>query len=186
MAEWVATGIAGSALIVSMGAVWYARKSANEAAKLAQIEDARRRDELEIRHTALAPGIPNGIFAEVEPSSLGNDSLFGHFAVDAPRDYRVRAQAWNGTSYTPIALDLLIRGGHQLRVHVEHWPDDRNEPQTKEIHFRFWPPLEGDDTSPWTCPCHRPAVETAVGVSHWELRVPITFKPPVKPIASWA
>ncbi|MEU9886966.1 hypothetical protein [Sphaerisporangium sp. NPDC051011] len=155
-----------------------ATKSADEAARLTQIEAARDRVANEASHRQLAPAHPGEIAATLE-GEAHNASLFGSITLTGT--YRVQAQGVVGETRTAISgLPLLLHAHKPHRFHIEHWPKDRKRPQTTEILFRFWPPIaEIDDTDPWTCPCGRPTGETMNGPGHWEMRVPV--KPPVEP-----
>lgn len=186
--DWIAL----AAFVVAVGAGYFAavsaraaRRSADEAARLSGIEAERRHDEREDRHDRLAPPHPGKVAATLEDSAIGGSpSLFATITV--PRAYRVQAAGWNGTSRTPISLPLLIHANQPYRFHIEHWPAGREEPQTREVWFRFWPPIEDiDDTDPWTCPCGRPARENTDKPSHWELRVRVTYDPPPSPFAMY-
>lgn len=150
-----------------------AKASAREAATISRLGTDQRHDQL-------SPGLPGQIAAVVEKGQHTGESLFGEITV--PRDYRVHALAWTGTSHTPIAgLPLLLTANHPHRFHIEHWPPGREEPQTREVRFRFWPPVADlDDTDAWTCPCGRPTGEDTNGPGHWEARVQVVYnRPPV-------
>ncbi|WP_162642339.1 hypothetical protein [Streptosporangium sp. 'caverna'] len=186
--DWIAV----AALVVALAAGYFAaisaraaRRSANEAARLSGIEAERRRDEREERHERLAPSHPGSIVAVLEESAVGGPkNLFGSITV--PRDYRVQAEGWVRDSYTLLSLPLLLHANRPYRFHIEHWPPDREEPQTQEVRFHFWPPVDVDDTDPWTCSCGRPTGENADSFGHWELRVPITYEPPMTPWIDYA
>ncbi len=156
-----------------------ATRSADEAARLTQIEAARDRVANEMAHRQLAPAHPGEIVATLE-GEAHNASLFGSITLTGT--YRVMAQGVVGNTFTAISgLPTLVHAHKPYRIHIEHWPKDREVPQTTEILLRFWPPIAGiDDTDPWACPCDRPTGETLDGPGHWEMRVPI--KPPVEPM----
>lgn len=91
-----------------------------------------------------------------------------------------------GDSCTVLSLPLLLRANQPYRFHIEHWPPGREEPQIKEVRFHFWPPVDADDTPPWTCSCGRPTGDNPDNFGHWELYVPITYEPPVAPWGDYA
>ncbi len=137
-------------------------RSAEEAAAVSRIERDRE-------HAALRPPPPAEITGELSGEGP-RQSLFGEFVV--PRDYRVHAVAWNGTSHTPISLPLLVRANQVNRFCIESWPQGRKQPQTREIEFEFWPPAETDGVEAWACPCDRPHSEKE---GHWRWRVPLSY-----------
>ncbi|WP_188186996.1 hypothetical protein [Nonomuraea sp. SYSU D8015] len=139
-----------------------ATRAAEEAARVSHIERERE-------HGALRPPPPPQIEGEVGGTSP-RQALFG--ALTVPRDYRVQARAWNGTSHTPISLPLLIRANQAYRFCIEHWPDGRTRPQTQEIEFEFWAPMESDGVEMWACPCDRPHTGNE---GHWRWRVPVEY-----------
>ena len=156
-----------------------AEQSAQESARLTQIESGRRLDEVTARHDVLGPPHPGEIATVVESGINGQSSLFGTFSV--PREYYVQVEGWTGTSTTPVVgFPSHVDANKVYRFHIEHWPKGRATPQTEEVRFRFWPPhpnrVQGHN---WTCPCDGPADEVAGASGHWQLRVPI--KPPVIP-----
>lgn len=137
-----------------------ARRSADADTAVAAIERDRQ-------HRELTPQAP----PTIEAFHKGN-SLFGSITV--PRDYRVAADGiYRAGGSQKLALPLLLRANQQQEFQIELWPDgvqaprsaDVRKPTTKEIRFRFWPPIESDDAPPWDCPCGQPTGET------WTARV---------------
>ncbi|MET8049738.1 hypothetical protein ABZU75_19280 [Streptosporangium sp. NPDC005286] len=146
-----------------------ATAAAEEAARVSRIEQERE-------HSALRPSPPPEIEGVVQ-GDHPHQALFGTFVV--PRDYRVLARAWNGATHTPISLPLLIRANQVHRFCIEHWPDERTRPQTKEIEFEFWAPLDADGVEVWACPCDRPHLDKE---GHWRWRVPLEYTDPTETI----
>ncbi|MEU8278396.1 hypothetical protein ACFYOK_35580 [Microbispora bryophytorum] len=190
--NWIAVaagGIGLAGVVIAWRALVHARRSAesaDESAKAAQrsAEEAATisRIERDRRHDDLAPPHPGEIQAEEESDTrlgAGHYNVFGSITV--PRDYRVRAQAWNGTSLTPIALPLLLRANQPYRFHLDRLREGVTSGNPTEIRFRFWPPVPDlDDTDAWTCPCSRPAGTDVDARGHWELRVPIAYLPEIE------
>lgn len=143
-----------------------ASKSADEAAALTRIEHERQ-------HAEFTPRAP----AEIEAEVVGN-SLFGSIIV--PHDYRVIASGFYDTGAShQIGMPLLIRANQPQRFHIENLPPGAEDPKTKEIHFKFWPPIaESDDASPWDCRCGRPTGKDIDGPGHWEWRIPVVRSHP--------
>ncbi|MEU7911411.1 hypothetical protein [Microbispora bryophytorum] len=188
--NWIAIGSAAFALagvIAAVFAVVYSRssaksskasadaaqKSADEAARLSQIEIDRE-------HNRYAPDHPGILHAEEE---VDHRSPAGHYvafaSITLPRTYRARAETWNGTSFTPIAIPLLLDGGKPHRFFIDQVVPGVTPPG--EVRFHLWPPLAGvDDTIPWSCPCGGPTGEDIAGRAHWELRIPIEYMPEVE------
>jgi hypothetical protein len=66
-----------------------------------------------------------------------------------------------------------------MQFAIEPWGSGREEPGTKEILFKFWPPVEGVDRGEvWSCGCGRPGGETMEGPGHWERRVKVILSRP--------
>jgi hypothetical protein len=140
-----------------------ADRSADADTVVAGIEQAQQ-------HRELKPPAP----AFIEAFYKGN-SLFGKIKV--PHDYRVAADGVYGTDAShQIGLPMLLRANQQQEFQIEPWPAGSKEPKTKEIRFRFWPPLESDDAPSWGCPCGEPMGETLDGPGHWEWVVPVVYQ----------
>lgn len=149
------------------------RRSAEEAAKITVIETARRAEERQRLHDDLGPKPPGEIAAELHKGSA-TDSLFGSITV--PRGYRVIADAlYVSGGSTRVALTSIIHPNRREDFQIEPWPPGSKHPVTKEIKFRFWPPLEVDNLDTWTCPCGRPTGESMNGPGHWEWTVPVSY-----------
>jgi hypothetical protein len=142
-----------------------ARRSADEAAAMTKLS-------LEQRHDDLAPGpAPAEIAATVRGGGV-TDSLVGSITV--PRGYRVKATAYFRTGgSTELSIGPVLHANQPVMFQVEKWPPGSEKPVTKEIRFRFWPPIEGDDVEPWSCRCGKPTGDTMDGPGHWEWRVPV-------------
>lgn len=154
-----------------------AEKSANEAAELNRIEQERRDDEREQRHRELAPKIPGEIVAELRDGTV-TSSLWGSITISG-NDYRVRAYAvFDGGSSTELAIDHVVHTNQRIDLHIEHWPPGAAQPKTREIKFKFWPPLDGDKADVWTCPCLRPVDESAGAPGHWERTCRVIWERP--------
>lgn len=176
--DWIALAalvVAAAGFGVSVWAIVYARRSADEARRMREIEADRRADEKERRHEELAPDVPAEIEAELGGAwQLGHGSLFGSFLVGRP--YRVRAFGRSGESLTPLSLPSIAPGGELIRFAIEPWSPGRNRPAIQEILFKFWPPVEGVDRGEvWSCGCGRPGGDTMEGPGHWERRVKVGF-----------
>lgn len=185
--NWIAIGSCIVAIVGVGTAVIYARrsakasansaksaeKSAEEAATISQIERDRRHDDL-------APPHPGEIKAEEEPDArLGRGHYTAFGSITVPRDYRVKAEAWNGTALTPIDLPLLLRANQPQRFFIDRTSNGKSN--VTEIRFQFWPPVPNlDDTDAWACPCARPTGDGATGRGHWELRVPVAYMPEIQ------
>lgn len=185
--NWIATGsgvVALAGFVVAMRALIHARKSAeaSHASAMAAQKSADEaatisRIELDRRHDDLAPAHPGELRAEErsDPQHPGYYNLFGSITV--PRDYRVRAEMWNGTALSPIALPLLLRANQSQRFHIDRVPTGATDSTAPiEVRIHFWPPVPDlDDTAPWTCACERQTGTDISGRGHWELRIPITY-----------
>jgi hypothetical protein len=152
-----------------------ARRSADEAAALTQIERERRKDEREQRHEELGPESPGVIVAELR-EGRATKSLFGSIRV--PNNYRVRAGAiFHVGGLTELGVPLVIHANEWVDFQIEQWPPGSTQPKTQAIKFQFWPPLEVDGVDVWTCPCSRPVDESIGALGHWEWVVPVVWGP---------
>lgn len=150
------------------------RRSADEAAALTRIEGERRSEERERWHHELGPGAPSAIVAELREGTA-TSSLFGSIIV--PRGYRILADAqFHSGGSTRIGVPTPLRANQPSEFQIEQWPPGATRPVSKEIRFRFWPPLEGDGVDVWTCPCGRPTGESMDGPGHWEWQVPVVYE----------
>jgi hypothetical protein len=158
------------------------RRTADEAAALTEIERDRRQSERQERHENHAPLSPGRIIAELRDGTA-TASLFGSITVTA--GYRVLADAQFATGgSTRIGLPSILHPNQPYDFQIEQWPPGSTQPVTKEIRFRFWPPIEGDGVDGWTCPCGRPTGESLDGPGHWEWRVPVVYNPPTPPASA--
>lgn len=150
------------------------RRSAEEAAAIVAIERERRSEEREVRHADLAPPNPGEIITELRPNPrTGQSSLFG--TITLPRGYRVRAaRKYADGGSSDIGIAMLPPPNRVVDFHIEHWPPGATDVQTQELVFKFWPPLDIDDTDTWSCPCGRPTAEAMDGPGHWEWRVGVS------------
>lgn len=154
-----------------------ARRSADEAAKMRELEEGRRADEKERWHRDHEPDLPGEIKAKMRRGGAGDaGALRGEITV--PGVYRVRADAVSGNASTQIALDSVTKANQPMEFMIERWAPGKTKPDTEEIVFRFWPPVEGvDGVGVWTCNCGRSvdAVDSEPG--HWERRVKVIYRP---------
>jgi hypothetical protein len=192
LSDWIA-GVSAVAAIGSVGvtiqfgrasmrvsrqAAESARQTVDEAAKMRAIEGDRRAEEREDLHMRFRPKPPAEIVAELVDGTPIK-SLFGSITVQY--GYRVKADAYfHGSGSTPLSISTL-HPNQPADIHIEQWPPGRTHPVTKEIRFRFWPPLESDGVDVWTCSCGRPTGESMDGPGHWELTVPVVYNPPTQP-----
>lgn len=189
--DWIALGALAVALAgfgVSVWAIVYSRRSANEARRIREIEADRRTQEKEQRHEALAPNLPGELEAQYQEGpghAPGEGVLFVRFRV--PRMYRVRAFARAGESTEQLHLDVVAKPDRDLEVVIERWHPERTEPRTEEVLFRFWAPTSEDaHLANWHCPCDRWMTgEVTEAEGHWEYRVKVSFAQGPEPWAAF-
>ena len=172
----IAVGLSVRALRYSRDSTKASREAADAALRSAQEAATISRIEKERHHEDLAPPSPVEITAELEesPRGAGQASLFGEIIV--PRDYRVRATARVGNSFRQLFLPLLLQANRTHRFEIERWAPGQTEPQTDEIWFEFWPPVQGyDGPGPWQCSCDRPATDEPGSSGHWEWKIPVSY-----------
>ena len=159
-------------------AVVEARRAADEAARMREIDEDRRREERERWHRESEPDLPGEIDAEYRPSGghgSGDGSLHGSITVH--RVYRVQAEAVSGRSRHQLAIATLTRPHQPIDFMIERWPQGKSTIDTEEIVFRFWPPIEGaDGAGLWACECGRPGGGSLAGDGHWERRVKVSYQ----------
>jgi hypothetical protein len=141
-----------------------------------ELEEGRRVEEKERWHRDHEPELPGEINSKRRVGEGGDPGgLYGEITV--PRVYRVRADAVSGPMSRQIALDGVTKAGQSLEFMIEQWVPGQTKPETEEIVFRFWPPVEGTDgTGVWTCACGRAAQEAGDGPAHWERRVKVKYR----------
>lgn len=153
-----------------------ARKSADEAAALTAIEADRRREEKDRWHHELAPSLPNEIVATLEKGPYNQYSVIGALTLAGTKAYRVDAEAlFVRGGGTPVSLPLVLEPGAHT-FHIEHWAPDQEFPAVGAIAFKFWAPVEQDETELWDCPCGQPTAETAGRGGHWTRTIRVAFK----------
>lgn len=154
-----------------------ARRSADEAAKMRELEEGRRADEKERWHHDHEPDLPGEIKAKMRRSGAGDaGALRGEITV--PGVYRVRADAVAGAASTQIALDGVTKANQPMEFMIERWAPGKTKPDTEEILFRFWPPVEGvDGVGVWACDCGRSVEAVDSEPGHWERRVKVIYRP---------
>lgn len=165
------TGVVG-AITGTTGLIWSRRSiRASETSALAaeaSAQEAARTGRLaaDAQHEALWSSAPDSIVARVE-----GDQLVGEFAP--PRDCRVIAFAMGagGKRWHKINVPHVVHANQTVRLHIELWPEGKEVPDTENVLFQFWPPVEGDDATLWTCRCGGPTSQTEAGPGHWEWRV---------------
>lgn len=165
--------------MVSLFAIWYARRSAlaTERQAIAEEDNGRlQREEFHDRCQPLASGV-----LTARSSRLGGYSVFYTFAL--PRSYRTKATAINEAGMTELSSYLPLRAGDKADLHVDQVAEG-GTPKWKTLHLEFWPPNSSDPVPAWTCPCGRPVLDNEA--AHWELRVPVEIDPPREPFAFYA
>lgn len=163
----VGTGVGGASAVIAGLAKRHARESAEEAAKVADIEADRQ-------HTDLMPEAPAKIDAQ-----LRHETLWGSITV-RKFDYLVSAVGlYNTGGERQLEVPQVLRANQSHEFPIEPWPYGSTEPKTGEIRFSLWPP--GDGASSWHCRCGRPEGQDAAKDGHWQWIVPVVFDPPQKP-----
>jgi hypothetical protein len=152
-----------AATAIAREAAASARRSADEAARVAAIQVAAR-------HEALAP-TQRTVPTHVTRSAVGTN-LFGEIRVD--RDYRVRAQAVRDNANWSISVPDLLRAHEPYRFHIELWPRGRTKAEAQAVVLKFWPPIDADEVEQWTCDCGKPLTGGSErDPGHWEIRLPL-------------
>jgi len=172
--------VAIAGLGVSVWAVVYARRSANEARHMRQIEAERRRDEREDWHRDREPNLPPEVELEYRDSpghGPGNGALWATVAI--PDSYQMRAFAVAGDTWFPLSPNPITRPGWPAELLVEQWPHGKTDLEVKELVFRFWPPSAGESgAAQWRCDCGRPTQVREEGKGHWERHVKVRYHQP--------
>lgn len=167
----------------------HAGEAVEEARQLREIEADRRKEERQRRHDDLAPRVPEEFEVEFVPNSLRGDGYGDLFVTLTANDrsYRARAFAQQGASSTERSLGTLVVEARQtVRLHLEPWHAEQQEPVTDVVVLKFWPPVEGPDgTSVWECGCGRPGGAVMDGAGHWERRVKVSYSPGPDPWAAY-
>lgn len=179
--DWIALAsaiAAVAAVVYTRQSVKSARRSADEAARMRQLDEDRRGEERERWHHECEPKLPAEIDARYRSSGEdGDGALFGEITV--PRMYRVRAEAVSGASRRQLSLDTVTRPDQPIEFMIEPRPPGATTVNTEEIVFRFWPPVEDTDgTGLWSCGCGRPNGQSMSGPGHWERPVRVRFRQP--------
>ncbi len=173
----VALIVSIASLAVAVWAIRYAKSSAKSARDSANEAARLRRIEADRRHAELAPKPIERLEAcyEGTPPDLGT---FTEFTVDGAGAYRIQVFAiTDGTSRIQLCEPMLIHAGRSVYLQIDPSRESRGIITTRELLIKFWPPLESDDTDPWSCPCGKPTGETADAPGHWEQRVPVDYRP---------
>lgn len=177
----ITQAIAGLALLISGASLRMSVRATRANEGLRRVEEARLSDEVAATHDRLGPGTFPPLSCRVGDGA-GQRYLIAEIAF--PRTYRIKAcSRWDsGRSTQEISLDTLAHAGQTLTLHIEHWPDGKETPYTRDVLIKLWPPIEeADDVVPWACPCARPTGETLTGPGHWELALSLSFPTPPQP-----
>ncbi|MFB9880969.1 hypothetical protein ACFFMN_23775 [Planobispora siamensis] len=149
-------------------------KSAADASVVVEMSVARRHEEL---------GLPQPVELQLEVKTGGLNGRWLAGTITLPRRYRVQAEArWGCFFSTHLHLPDFAEGRQEF--FIEHWKDVQETPVTDLVVIRLWPPVDGDEPNPWSCPCGGPTGETLSGPGHWEVRIPIDYTHPV-PTVRW-
>lgn len=173
-------GVSVWAIVYSRRSAQASRDSADEATRMRELDEDRRREERERWHQEREPVLPGVIEAEYRDSpghGPGYGALWGTISV--PHAYRVRGFAVAGQSWSPLSLDSPIKPNQPIEFMIERWQPGKEMLHTDELVLRFWPPGEAEDgTAVWRCDCGRSAQETQEGHGHWERRVKVNYQQP--------
>lgn len=137
-----------------------------EAKALTAIEADRRSEEVRVRNDDQAPQAPDEITVILEHDEEGRGALFGKLTLGGHETYRIEAEgvSTDGKTIQALGFPFFLDPGER-RVFIEHWAPSQEQPSIATILLKFWPPVEGDDTDVWDCPCGQP---TADRIAEWE------------------